>query len=103
MRRTLTLLFGWLLLIVGVILFPLPVPLGAPMIFAGFVVLARTSTTVRRLIGRLRQRFPETSSWVKTWARRRRIGSFEALEAETDPDRIFPAGRNKSGCTDGSP
>ena len=100
MRRTLTLLTGWLLLIGGVVLFPLPVPLGAPMLVAGFLVLARQSKTARRLIGRLRQRYPETSQWVRNWARRKRIESISALEAETDPDRLFSTRRRRSesGC-----
>ncbi len=89
MRRTLTIIFGWLLLIGGAILFPLPIPLGAPMLVAGFLVLARESRMIRRWIGRLRQRYPETSQSLSVWARRKRIRSIRALEAETDPDRIF--------------
>ena len=103
MRRTLTIISGWFLVIVGAILFPLPIPLGAPMLAAGFLVLARESRWIRRIIGRLRQRYPETSQWLRQWARRRRITSIRALEAETDPDRIFktPSQRSKSSCPDG--
>ena len=102
MRRTATIIFGWFLIIVGAILFPLPIPLGAPMLVAGFLVLARESSLIRRWIGRLRQRYPETSKAVQLWARRRRIRSLKALEAETDPERIFgPRSHSKSRCPDG--
>ena len=101
-RRTLTIIFGWLLVVAGAILFPLPVPLGAPMLAAGVLVLARESRLIRRWIGRLRQRYPETSRWLHGWAQRRRIDSLKALEAETDPERIFQSRRSnsRSGCTD---
>ena len=104
MRRTLTILFGWLLIVAGAILFPLPVPLGAPMLAAGFLVLARESKLIRRWIGRLRQRYPETSRWLQTWARQRHIDSINKLDAETDPERIFSSRSSTkppSSCTNG--
>ncbi len=102
MRNTLVIVLGWLLVIVGTILFPLPVPLGAPALALGLLILARQSRWMRQLIARLRQRFPRTSRSLSVWARRRRIGSLKDLDRETNPDRLFsrPPG-NRPRCPNG--
>ena len=49
---------GWLLLILGLAVLPMPVPAGLVMILGGSVLLAHDSRTFRRLFADLKQRFP---------------------------------------------
>ena len=49
---------GWLLLILGLLLFPMPVPAGLAMIAGGAALLVHDSRTFRRLFSSLKRRFP---------------------------------------------
>ena len=44
------------IIIIGAIMFPLPIPLGAPLLAIGFVMLISSSPWFARLVSRLRQR-----------------------------------------------
>ena len=49
---------GSILLIVGFILLPLPIPLGLPMVTIGFALLAPYVPVVQRMLRRMRGKWP---------------------------------------------
>lgn len=49
---------GWLLLILGLLTFAMPVPAGLAMIAGGAALLVHDSRTFRRLFASLKKRFP---------------------------------------------
>ena len=77
---------GWLLVIGGVLVTPLPIPTGILMIALGLGVLARRSRSVRRLIRSLRGRFPRISLKLQGLEPRLGKGLSKVLRA-TDPLR----------------
>lgn len=52
---------GWMLVIGGAILTPLPIPLGLLSLSLGLALLAHDSRRIRHLVRRLRRRFPTFS------------------------------------------
>lgn len=60
LRAYLWLSLGWFLLIAGLPMFLTPIPLGAIMVAAGVIILARSSARVRSLFRRIYRRFPVT-------------------------------------------
>ncbi len=60
LRTYLWLSLGWLLILAGLPMFLTPIPLGAIMIAAGVVILARSSARARSMLRRAYRRFPET-------------------------------------------
>ena len=69
---------GWLLLILGLALFPMPIPAGLAMILGGAALLAHDSRTFRRFFNSLKRRFPricaalhEKADHLPPWMARR--------------------------------
>lgn len=58
MARLLRLGIAWPLLIVGLIVLPMPIPLGVPFIAIALALLVHDSVTVQTWLRRGRQRFP---------------------------------------------
>ena len=61
MRRLLKwlmILVGILLVIIGLLTFPLPLPIGLPIFLFGVVLLLRYSSDAKRILVRLRKRHP---------------------------------------------
>jgi len=58
----LILLGGWSLVALGVVVFPLPIPLGIVLVSLGLGVLVPCSTLARRLLQRLSQRWERVLS-----------------------------------------
>ena len=56
--QPLRLIGGWLLLILGLLMFPMPIPAGLAMIAGGAALLVHDSRTFRRLFASLKRRFP---------------------------------------------
>ena len=52
------LVFGWLLVVVGVIVTPLPIPIGLLLLGVGVSLLLPCSGFMRRLVVRVRRRYP---------------------------------------------
>lgn len=69
MRRVLALV-GLVIFVAGVIVFPLPIPFGIPLMIAGAVILLNTSDTAKRLFLRWGRRYPETMRKVRGLMRR---------------------------------
>lgn len=57
---------GWVLIAVGLLVFPLPIPFGAIMIVVGIALVAPTSPFMQRLLKRVRSRFPAFSRRLDT-------------------------------------
>ena len=56
--QPLRLVGGWVLLILGLLMFPMPVPAGLAMIAGGAALLVHDSRTFRRFFNSLKRRFP---------------------------------------------
>jgi hypothetical protein len=76
--QPLRLVGGWLLLILGLALFPMPIPAGLAMIAGGAALLVHDSRTFRRLFASLKRRFPrffvalhEKAARLPPWMARR--------------------------------
>jgi hypothetical protein len=65
--------FAFVLIGVGFVMWPLPIPLGIPMIATGCVILLRYTWTGRRFFVRLKRRFPQTLGPVRDRLRRNRL------------------------------
>ena len=68
MRRFFLLALGWLLLAVGLVLTPSPVPIpliGIVPLLVGCAILSANSKSFRRALQRLRQRFSFMSRWLE--------------------------------------
>jgi hypothetical protein len=57
-RRPLKLLIGWLMLIVGIITAPIPIPIGQIIALIGLSILVSESHWVKTKMQRLRRRLP---------------------------------------------
>ncbi len=58
MQRLVLFCTGLVVFVAGLILFPLPIPLGLPLILVGLSLLVSSSLYVRRLLQRLRLHYP---------------------------------------------
>jgi len=58
LMRNFRAIIGWMLIICGVILVPLPIPFGLILIALGLLFVAPSSPTIRRAIRKLRRRYP---------------------------------------------
>ena len=56
--QPLRLIGGWLLLILGLLMFPMPIPAGLAMIAGGAALLVHDSRTFRRFFNSLKRRHP---------------------------------------------
>lgn len=56
--KWLMILSGLIMLLLGVITFWLPIPIGLPLVVLGLFLLIRHSLTARRILGRLMRRYP---------------------------------------------
>lgn len=65
MRRLVLFVIAILCVLVGLITLPTPIPLGAILLAIGFSLLVLTSVTVRNMLRRLRQRFPELDGSIR--------------------------------------
>ncbi len=51
---------GWLIIGIGIIVFPLPGPGGLPIMLVGGIILLRNSDDAKRLFVRMKRRYPKT-------------------------------------------
>ncbi len=77
MKRVLVLIAGWSLILLGIVGLILPVLQGILFIIAGLTILSSQYDWARRLIAKLRNRFPKISglsdtavAWATTWLNR---------------------------------
>jgi len=62
--RTCRLIAGWLLVVIGAVTAPTPLPFGIVLLVVGLCLLAQDSRTVRGAIRRLRRCYPGASDKV---------------------------------------
>ena len=65
MVRILTMIAGLIVLIIGAILLPTPVPLGIILIPIGFVMMMSASPQLQGVMRRARIRWPKFDNWLK--------------------------------------
>jgi hypothetical protein len=65
-------LIGFAVFAVGLVFFPLPIPLGIPLMSLGVVIILNTSTTAKKMFARRAKRHPDTIGKLRTWIRARR-------------------------------
>jgi hypothetical protein len=65
-------LVGVLIFLVGLMLFPLPIPLGIPLMSLGVVIILNTSTTAKKMFVRRAKKHPDSVGRIRTWIRARR-------------------------------
>ncbi len=73
------------MVILGIIVTPLPIPLGLLMIAIGLALLAQDSIFISNKIRAIRKRFPKFSAGLKA-AEPRLGGIFKQLLQRTDPN-----------------
>lgn len=74
-----------LVILSGIITFPLPLPVGAALILTGLAMLIATSETVRRIIREYRRRNPRADRAIENIERH--LPRFiKAIIDKTDPD-----------------
>ena len=63
--RLARLTMGWVLVLVGAITAPTPLPIGWLLLIIGLSILVHDSETVRGWVRRVRQRYPRIGRWLK--------------------------------------
>ena len=58
------LIAGWVLVVVGAVTAPTPLPIGWLLLIVGFSILVHDSRTVRGWVRRLRARYPGVGRWL---------------------------------------
>lgn len=75
---------AWVLVVVGVIIAPIPIPIGQAMALLGLSILVHRSPAMRRRIRRFRGNRPKIDAYVRRW-HGRVPGFIRRLIDETDP------------------
>ncbi|GGA69830.1 hypothetical protein GCM10011369_09370 [Neiella marina] len=65
MKRMILSVTGGVLLVVGLILIPMPVPIGLAMTISGLALLIHSNDTVRHYIRDCRQRYPNLNEKIR--------------------------------------
>ena len=66
LKKTILMTAGSVVFIVGAITFPMPVPIGLPLMIIGLTIMMKTSFKVKRIFLRLTHRSQQTRSvWQK--------------------------------------
>ncbi|MGF1455297.1 MAG: PGPGW domain-containing protein [Alphaproteobacteria bacterium] len=81
--------FGWALIAVGLVVLPLPIPLGAIMIVIGIAMVAPTSPGVRDVLRKVRTRFPSFDRTLEGW-RPHLPNLIRTLIEDTRPEPTMP-------------
>ena len=85
LKRIAHLSAGLLLVAVGIIMTPLPIPVGLLMILVGLSLLVSVIPALRRYLVRMRRHYPETSARLRE-LNHKLPGFLQRLLTETDPD-----------------
>ena len=92
--RTGQLLAGWFLVIAGLIITPMPIPVGLIMVFTGLALLVPTSVTVRRAISRVRYRNRRLNARFRLIKPRLPARARHLIEL-TDPRHLYRGSRQE--------
>ncbi len=73
LKKTLLMMSGSIIFLIGMVLFPLPVPFGLPIMIIGLAIMFKASNKVKRKVIRLSGKHPQTQkAWQKIRNYRRR-------------------------------
>ena len=72
LKRQLLLALGWLIIIIGLALGPIPGPGGIPIVAAGAVLVLSQSMAARKQFIRLQKRFPKFMGTIRRFLQRKR-------------------------------
>ena len=72
LKRQLLLTLGWLIIIIGLALGPIPGPGGIPIVAAGAVLVLSQSIAARKQFIRLQKRFPKFMGSIRRFLQRKR-------------------------------
>jgi uncharacterized membrane protein YbaN (DUF454 family) len=95
MRKFFLLALGWLLVIVGLVLTPSPIPIpliGVVPLLVGCAILSANSKGFRRMLQRLRHRFAFLSRWLEG-VRHRMPLQVKTMIRRTNPRALFRLAR----------
>jgi uncharacterized membrane protein YbaN (DUF454 family) len=97
MRKVLLLALGWLLVAIGLVLTPSPVPIpliGVVPLLLGCAILSANSKSFRRALQRLRHRFAFVSRWLEG-VRHRMPRQVKTMIRRTNPRALFRLTRRR--------
>ena len=97
MRKFFLLALGWVLVVVGLVVTPAPIPiplLGVIPLLAGCAILTANSKTFRRALQRLRHRFEFVSRWLDEM-RHRMPDDVKTMIHRTSPRALFRLARRR--------
>jgi uncharacterized membrane protein YbaN (DUF454 family) len=97
MRKISLLALGWLLVAVGAVLTPAPVPIpliGIVPLLVGCAILSTNSKSFRRALQRLRQRFTFVSRWLEG-VRHRMPQDVKTMIRRTNPRALLRLARRR--------
>ena len=95
MRKFFLLALGWLLVVVGLVLTPSPIPIpliGIVPLLVGCAILSANSKSFRRALQRLRQRSAFVSRWLEG-VRHRMPLQVKTMIRRTNPRALFRLAR----------
>ena len=95
MRKLFLLALGWVLVVVGLVLTPSPIPiplLGVLPLLVGCAILSANSKSFRRMLQRLRRRFAFLSRWLES-VRHRMPPQVKTMIRRTNPRALFRVAR----------
>lgn len=82
LKKSLLMIFGSITFMVGMVLFPLPVPFGLPMMLIGLAIMFKASNKVKRIVIRLSDKNKHTR---KAWQKVKNHRKHKKSSAPTDP------------------
>ena len=100
--RVMTTLLGGVLALYGIVAFLSPLPLGAPLIIVGILMIAVANPAFRPVIVRMRRRWRWFNKLVIKIAPRTSVTVREVIE-ETDPNNELPQKRHQGKANTSAP
>ncbi|WP_231383617.1 hypothetical protein [Methylobacter luteus] len=79
LKKSLLMTTGSVVFVVGMILFPLPVPFGLPTMIVGLSIMLKASNDVKRLIIRLFKLHPRTEKLWRNVRALRRLSPLKSI------------------------
>ncbi|MGJ0489411.1 hypothetical protein [Methylobacter sp.] len=79
LKKSLLMMTGSVVFVVGMILFPLPVPFGLPTMIVGLSIMLKASNDVKRLIIRLFKLHPRTEKLWRSARALRRLSPLKSI------------------------
>ncbi|MBA4543920.1 MULTISPECIES: PGPGW domain-containing protein [Thermoactinomyces] len=78
-KHVIKVVLGWTFLVLGIIGFFVPILQGFLFTLIGLILLSQTTPWAKRLLDRLRRRYPEiavkSEKWIEKWGNKFRFGS----------------------------